>query len=92
MEEGRGKAQVIRVTKHPVVEIAEGVESGGYTIQAKMYEPAKRYATAIFSVKITKPTDLAERDLSVMDYGKFTFDSHRELKVGELLEISISPA
>jgi hypothetical protein len=92
MEESRGTAEVIKVTKHPILEIAEGVEVGGYTIEAKMSAPAKRYSTAIFSVKITKPDDLSDRVPSVMDYGKFTFDSPRELKFGELLEISISPA
>jgi hypothetical protein len=30
MEKCAGIAEVIRVTKHPVVEIAEGVEVGGY--------------------------------------------------------------
>jgi hypothetical protein len=32
MEECAGIAEVIRVTKHPVIEIAEGVEVGGSTI------------------------------------------------------------
>jgi hypothetical protein len=39
MEECAGIAEVTRVTKHPVVEIAESVEVGGPAIHARMYAP-----------------------------------------------------
>jgi hypothetical protein len=41
MEECTGIAEVIKVTKHPVVEIAEGVEVGGFTVQTKIRAPAQ---------------------------------------------------
>jgi len=57
-----------------------------------MYLPANKYSNDFFRVKISKPIDLADRVPSVMEHGIFTFDSYRELKVGKLLEIRISPA
>ena len=95
MEEGTGIAEVIRVTKHPVVEIAEGVEVGGYTVQARMYVPAQKYSNDFFLVRISKPSELACRQHekgSQMEHGEFSFDSGEELKVGDKLEIFISPA
>jgi hypothetical protein len=45
----------------------------------------------LFRVKICKPIGLAKRAPSIMNHGRFTFDSYRELKVGKVVEISISP-
>ena len=59
MQEVTGVAEVIRVTKHPVVEIAEGVEVGGYTIHARMYATADKYSHGLFLVKISKPSEFA---------------------------------
>jgi len=95
MEESAGIAEVIRVTKHPVVEIAEGVEVGGYTFYARMYTPADKYLHDLFLVKFSKPSEFAsfqhEKGFK-MENGEFSFDSGAELKVGEKLEILISPA
>ncbi len=92
VEECVGIAEVIRVTKHPVVEIAEGVEVGGSTIHARIYAPADKYSHGHFFVKILKPSELAslqhEKGLQ-MENGEFGFDSGEELKVGEKLEILI---
>jgi hypothetical protein len=92
MEECAGIAEVISVTKHPVVEIAEGVEVGGSTIHAKIYAPADKYSHGRFLVKISKPSEFAslqhEKDLR-MENGEFSFDSGEELKVGEKLEVTI---
>jgi regulator of protease activity HflC (stomatin/prohibitin superfamily) len=38
------------------------------------------------------PGDLAGKVPSLVNHGRFTFDSERELKAGDTLEISISPA
>jgi hypothetical protein len=95
MEEGTGIAEVIRVTKHPIVEIAEGVEVGGYTVRARMCAPAHRYTKEIFLVKISKPSafsTIRHEHGSPMEHGEFSFDSGEELKVGDKLEILISPA
>jgi hypothetical protein len=54
-----GIAEVLRVTKHPAVEIAEGVEVGGSTIHARMCAPADKYSSGLFLVKISKPSELA---------------------------------
>jgi hypothetical protein len=91
MEEGTGLAEVIRVTKQPVVEIAEGVEVGGYTVHARMYAPADKYSEGSFMVKIAKP-QLQHAQSSQMEHGEFSFNSGEELKVGEKLEILIFPA
>ena len=92
MKECAGIAEVIRVMKHPVVEIAEGVEVGGCTIHARMYAPADQYSHGFFLVKILKPSAFAplqhERSLR-MENGEFSFDSGDELKVGEKLEIFV---
>ena len=92
MEDGTAIAEVIRVTKHPVVEIAEGVEVGGCTIHARMYAPADQYTHGLFLVKISKPSALTplQRERSLrMENGEFSFDSGEELKVGEKLEIFV---
>jgi hypothetical protein len=93
MEECAGIAEVTRVTKHPVVEIAEGVEVGGCTIHARLHAPADQYLHDLFIVKISKPSQFAsfphERGFK-MENGEFSFDSGAELKVGDKLEILIS--
>jgi hypothetical protein len=94
MEEGAAIAEVIRVTKHPVFEIAEGVEVGGYTIHARINVPADKYSHDCFRVKISKPTafaSLQHEKGSPMKDGEFSFDSGEELKVGDKLEILILP-
>jgi hypothetical protein len=94
MEECAGIAEVIRVTKHPVVEIAEGVEVGGCTVHARMDASADKYSHGFFFVKISKPSCASlqyERSLR-MENGEFSFDSGKELKVGEILEIFILDA
>lgn len=95
MEEGSGIAEVTGVTKHPVVEVAEGVEVGGYTIRAKMYVPAVKYSNDFYLVKIMEPKGLdylqPERGWQ-MERGEFAFDSVKELQVGDRLKISILPA
>jgi hypothetical protein len=92
MKECAGIAKVIRVMKHPVVEIAEGVQVGGCTVHARMYAPADQYSHGLFFVKISKPSECAplqhERSLR-MENGEFSFDSGGELKVGEKLDIFV---
>jgi hypothetical protein len=94
MDEGTGIAEVIDVMKHPVVELAEGVEVGGsFTVRAKLRAPATRYSTGGFLVKILKPSgadSLQPKQGSLMEEGKFKFDSFKELKPGDRLEILIS--
>jgi hypothetical protein len=95
MEEGTGIAEVIRVTKHPIVEIAEGIEVGGYTVRARLCTPAQRYSKEVFLVKISKPSaysTVRHEHGSTMEHGEFSFDSGEELKVGDKLEILISPS
>jgi hypothetical protein len=94
MEEGVAIAEVIRVTRHPVFEIAEGVEVGGYTIHARINVPAEKYSQDCFRVKISKPSafaSLQHEKGSPMKRGEFSFESGEELKVGDKLEIFILP-
>ncbi|MBV9106963.1 MAG: hypothetical protein JO066_08215 [Verrucomicrobia bacterium] len=88
MEEGTGVAEVISVTKQPVVEIAEGVEVGGYTVRARIYAPTDKYSDGSFTVKIAKP-QLQHAQGSQMEHGEFSFNSGEELKVGDKLGILI---
>ena len=95
MDEGTGIAEVIRLTKHPVVEIAEGVEVGGYTVHARVVVPVDKYSHHLFMVKISKPSELANLQHAKslhMEHGEFSFDSGEELKVGDKLEVVIFPA
>jgi hypothetical protein len=46
------------VDKHPVVEVAEGVEVGGFTVYAKMYVPEHKYSTGLYLVRILEPVAL----------------------------------
>jgi hypothetical protein len=94
MQEGATIAEVIRVTRHPVFEIAEGVEVGGYTIHARINVPADKYKYShdCFRVKISKPSACASHQHekgSQMKDGEFSFECGEELKVGDKLEILI---
>jgi hypothetical protein len=92
MEECAGIAEVIRVTKHPIVEIAEGVEVGGSTVHARMFAPADKYSHGLFLVKILKPPEFASlhhQNGLRMENGEFSFDSGEEPEVGEKLGILI---
>src|ERR1700693_144587 len=95
MEEGTGVAKVTSVTKHPVVEVAEGVTVGGYTVHAKMHVPALKYSSGLFLVKILEPAALQylqdERG-SLMTGGVFEFGAVGGVSVGKKLTISILPA
>jgi hypothetical protein len=89
-------AEVVGVMKHPVVEIVEGVEAGGsFTIWAKLCAPVHKDSHDFFLVKISKPSEFASLQPekgSQMEHGKFSFDSVRNLKIGDKLEVLISPA
>jgi hypothetical protein len=39
------EAIVTKVTKHPIVEVAEGVQVRRFTVYAQMYVPAHKYST-----------------------------------------------
>jgi hypothetical protein len=87
-----GIAEVVSVSRRPIVEVAEGIEAGGgYAIEAKIYEPTGKHSKESFRVRIFKPIDLADKVPSVVDHGRFTFFSDRALKAGDRLEISVSP-
>jgi hypothetical protein len=83
MEECAGIAEVIRVTKRPVIEIAEGVEVGGSTIPARMYATADKHSHDLFLVKISKPSEFAflqnEKGFQTKN-GEFRFDRGEELR------------
>jgi hypothetical protein len=93
MEEGAGIAQVIRVTRYPILEIAEVVEVGGYTVFARMVGPADKYSHDFFLVKISKPLKVANlhhEKGSPVEHGEFSFNCGEELRVGDRLEVLIS--
>jgi hypothetical protein len=95
MEEGTGIATVTGITKHPIVEVAEGVEIRRFTARAEMHAPAHKYSKDLFLVRILKPAALGSHQLepgSLMVRGEFEFEAAEEVKVGDRLEISILPA
>jgi hypothetical protein len=95
MEEATAIAKVIRVTKHPVVEIAEGVQVGGCTVRARVSTPDTYSKGSFIVVKISKPSvfiSLQHEKGSLMEHGEFSFDSGEELKIGDKLDILISSA
>jgi hypothetical protein len=60
-----------------------------------MYAPAHKYSHGFFLVRISKPSEIAylkHERCSRMEFGEFSFDSGEELKIGDKLEILISPA
>ena len=94
MEEAVGIAEVTGITRHPVTEVAEGVEVGGYTIRARICEPAVQYSNNFYLVKILEPKGLDYSQPArgwQMEHGDFAFDSVRELALRDRLKISILP-
>jgi hypothetical protein len=47
MQEDKTIAEVTQVTKHPVVEVSEGVKTGGFTVHAKIVPPAEKFSTGL---------------------------------------------
>jgi hypothetical protein len=95
MKESTGIATVTKVLKHPVVRLAGGLEVRGFTVRAKMYAPADKYSDDLFYVKVTSPRALGSRQPeqgTLMAYGEFELDAAKEVKIGDRLKISISPA
>jgi hypothetical protein len=88
-------AEVTQVTAHPIVEVSEGVEAGGFTVHAKMITPTEDFSMGLFYVRILEPVELRyhqpEQGL-LMEDGKFSFDTADEVGVKDKLEISVSPA
>ncbi len=60
-----------------------------------MYAPAHKYSDDLFYVKVTSPAALGSRQPeqgTLMAYGEFELDASKEVKIGDRLKISISPA
>jgi hypothetical protein len=89
------EAIVTRVVKLPVREVVEGVQVGGFAVNAKMYVPAHKYSSGLYLVKIEEPIALKylqrERG-SLMEHGEFQFDAVDYVAVGTRLKISILSA
>jgi len=95
VKESTGIATVTKVLKQPVVRLAAGLEVSGFAVRAKMYAPAHKYSDDLFYVKVTNPVALGSRQPeqgTLMAYGEFEFDTAKEVKIGDRLEIAISPA
>jgi hypothetical protein len=87
-------AVVTEVIKQPVVNV-EGLQIGGFTVRAKMNAPAHAFSNDIYKVKVLKPIELTGLQVdpgSIMEHGEFQFDSPKEPKIGDKLEISITLA
>jgi hypothetical protein len=61
-----------------------------FTVEARIYVPAQKYSKGLFRVQILEPIALLNEHL--MDQGKFSFDTVKQLKEKQRFKISVSPA
>jgi hypothetical protein len=95
MKEDTGIAIVTKVLKRPVVRLTGGLEVSGFTARARMYAPAHKYSDDLFYVKVISPAAMGSRQPdqgTLMDHGEFEVDVPEEVRVGDKLKVSISPA
>lgn len=89
------EAIVTKVTKHPIVEVAEGVQVRRFTVYAQMYVPAHKYSTDLYLVKIVEPGALQYLQPEqgwLMEHGEFQFDAVDDVPIDTRLKISVVPA
>jgi hypothetical protein len=92
-----GIAIVTHVVKRFSTELKGGIPLSIFTIYAEMHAPAQKYLDDIYLVKVLSPAALRNQQNEepgvLMTHGRFWLDATQELvKVGDELEISISPA
>ena len=72
-------------------QITEDLTVTLYQIQARVLE--SQYKDDVYMVRVTKPEgvgDLIDEEGTLMEHGKFSFDSTEEIAIGTELEIEIT--
>ncbi|HXM02019.1 MAG TPA: hypothetical protein VN939_05420 [Chthoniobacterales bacterium] len=65
-----------------------------YHVEARMLGPATKYSTDVYMVRITNPEgigDLMDEEGTLMEHGRFSFDSTQEVPKGTELELENTP-
>ena len=60
-----------------------------FRVEAEMYVPAQKYLKGTYRIKISEPIALVDEHM--MDNGKFSFDTVKEVKEKQRFKISILP-
>jgi hypothetical protein len=72
----------------------EIVDSAIYVVDARIHEPADKYSSGLYWVKILNRPELAAVQSRIgyqMEHGEFTFESIDDVKKGEILGVSVTP-
>jgi len=65
-----------------------------YHVEARMLVPATKYSTDVYMVRIINPEgigDLMDEEGTLMEHGRFSFDSTQEVPKDTELELQITP-
>src|ERR1700751_276880 len=74
-------------------EVTLGIKITVYHVEARMLVPASKFSDDIYMVRITSPEgmgDLMDDEGTLMEHGRFTFDSTQEVPKDTELELEIT--
>ena len=74
-------------------EVTPGIKITVYHVEARMLVPASKFSDDIYMVRITSPEgmgDLMNDEGTLMEHGRFTFDSTQEVPKDTKLELEIT--
>ena len=75
-------------------EVTPEIEITVYHVEARMFVPGNKYSNDIYMVRITEPDgvgDLMDDEGTLMEHGRFSFDSTVEIPQGTELKLEINP-
>jgi hypothetical protein len=75
-------------------EVTPGIKITVYQVEARMLVPANKFSDDVYMVRITKPEgigDLMDDEGTIMEHGRFSFDSTQEIPKETQLEVEINP-
>jgi hypothetical protein len=75
-------------------EVATDLKVTFYHVEARMLVPANKYSDDVCMVRIIKPEgigDLMDEEGTLMEHGKFSFESTEEVPKDTRLEVKITP-
>jgi hypothetical protein len=75
-------------------EVTPGIKITVYQVEARMLVPANKFSDDVYMVRITKPEgigDLMDDEGTLMEHGRFSFDSTQEVPRDTELEVEITP-
>jgi hypothetical protein len=74
-------------------EVTPGIKITVYHVEARMLVPANKFSDDVYIVRITKPEgigDLMDDEGTLMEHGRFSFDSTQEAPKDTELEVEIT--